>query len=309
MDFRIASVFLAPKRLVASAVLAVVLTLGAASVLAAQLSAAPADQSADPVIVRVNGVDIRERDVAAADREMGRNLTMHPEARREEVIKYLTDMLVISTAADQAELDQAEIGARVAFVRNRVISEQVIASAGRKAVGEQAVRKAYDDLVANISTDTEYHLYVLQFPFPKASDEAVVKVAEEKARAAYQRIANGEAFEAVARDMSGDPSTKANGGNRGYLTRAMMGKEYAEVVPTLDKGKTSQPIKTQVGWHLIKFEETRVRTPPELDAVRERLEMNLSRQAQADLINKLRSEAKIQRLDNDASGKPRTAPE
>jgi hypothetical protein len=309
MDFRITPLLLSPKRLVATAVLAAVLALGAVSVLAEQLSAAPAGQAADPVIVRVNGVDIRESDVAAADREMGRNLTIHPEARREDVIKYLIDTLIISTAADQTELDQAEIRARIEFVRNRVISEQVIAAAGRKAVGEQAVRKAYDELVSKISTDTEYHLYALQFPFPKGSDEATMKVAEEKARAAYQRIANGEAFEAVARDMSDDPSTKANGGNRGYLTRAMMGKEYAEVVPTLDKGRASQPIKTQVGWHLIKFEETRVRTPPDLQAVRERLEMNLSRQAQADLINKLHSEAKIQRLDDDASGKNRTPPE
>jgi peptidyl-prolyl cis-trans isomerase C len=305
MDFRIARFSLVPKRLVASAALAI--ALGAASVLAARSSTARAEQAADPVVARLNGVEIRESDVAAADREMGRNLTMHPEARRDEVIKYLIDTLIVSSAADQAALDEAQIRARVAFARNRVISEQVIADAGRKAVSEQAVRKAYDDMVAKISTDPEYHLYALQFPFPDPNDDATVKAAEEKVRAAYQRITNGEAFEAVARDMSDDRSTKSNGGNRGYLTRAMMGKEYAEVVPTLDKGKTSQPIKTRVGWHLIKIEETRLRTPPDLQVVRGQLEINLARQAQADLIKKLRSDAKIQRLD-DASAGNRAAP-
>jgi len=304
MDFRIARFFLAPKRLVASVALAVALSdpsgLG--------LSTAWAEQANDPVIVRVNGVEIHESDVTAADREMGRNLAMHPEARREEVIKYLIDTLIISTAADQAALDEAEIHARVAFVRNRVTSEQVIANAGRKAAGEQAVRNAYDDMVAKISTDLEYHLYALQFPFPDPNDEAAVKAAEERARRAYQRIASGEAFEAVARDMSDDPSTKANGGNRGFLTRAMMGKEYADVVPTIDKARSSRPIKTKIGWHLIKIEETRLRTPPALEAVRERLELNLARQAQADLISKLRSAAKIQRLD-DASAASRARPE
>lgn len=305
MDFRIARFSLTPKRLVASAALAV--ALSAATVLATRSSTARAEQASEAVVVCVNGLEIHESDVAAADREMGRNLTMHPEARREEVIKYLIDVLTVSTAADQAALDEAEIRARVAFVRNRVISEQVIADAGRKAVGEQAVRKAYDDMVAKISTDPEYHLYVLQFPFPNPNDDAAVNAAEEKVRTASQRIANGEAFEAVARDMSDDPSTKANGGNRGYLTRAMMGKEYAEVVTTVDKGKTSQPIKTQVGWHLIKIEETRLRTPPDLQVVRKQLEINLVRQAQADLISKLRSEAKIERLDN-ASAANRAAP-
>jgi parvulin-like peptidyl-prolyl isomerase len=180
--------------------------------------------------------------------------------------------------------------------------EQVVEAAGRQAASEQAVRKAYDEIVTKFSKDSEFHLYVIQFPFPNPNDEAAVKAAQEKARTAYERIAKGEDFEAVAREMSDDPSVKANGGNRGFVTRAMMGKEYADVLSSLEKGKASQPIKTQVGWHLIKIEETRVRTPPDLQSIHERLETNLASQAQADLIKKLRSEAKMQRLDNVSAG-------
>jgi peptidyl-prolyl cis-trans isomerase C len=260
------------------------------------------EQADDPVIARVNGIEIHETDVRAADREMGRNLPTQPESRREETIKFLIDTISISSTADQTALDEAEIRARIAFVRNRAIMEQMVEAAGRKAVNEQAVREAYDELVAKVSTDTEFHLYELLFLFSKPNDETAAKAAEEKARTAYERIAKGETFEAVARDMSDNPSVKANGGNRGYLTLAMMGKEYAEVVPTLEKGKTSQPIKTRIGWHLIKFEETRVRTPPDLQSIRDRIETNLARNAQSDLISKLRSEAKIQRLDNVSAG-------
>jgi peptidyl-prolyl cis-trans isomerase C len=300
MNFPIVFRSLASKRLVASTML--VAALSATAVLAAtSLTGRPA-QADDPVIARVNDVEIRESDVQAADREMGRNLTMQEDARREEVIKFLTDTIIIAKAAVQAELDEGEIRSRVAFVRNRVIMEQVINSAGRKAASEQAVRKAYDELVAKIAPETEFHLYVLQFPFSDPNDEPAVKATGEKAWTAYERTAKGEAFEAVAREMSDDPSVKANGGNRGYVALAMMGKEYIDVVPTLDKGKASQPIKTQVGWHLIKIEETRVRKPPDLESIRDRLEINLARQGQADLINKLRSEAKIQRMDNVSAG-------
>ena len=290
----------ASKRLVASAILVAALT--ATAVLAATPLTGQAEQAGDPVIARVNDIEIRESDVRAADREMGRNLPTREDGRREEVIKFLTDTIMVSAAAGETALDEAEIRSRVAFVRNRVIMEQVIEAAGRKAANEQAVRKAYDELVAKISAEPEFHLYALHFPFSDPNDEAAMKVAEEKARMAYERIGKGEAFEAVARDMSDDPSTKANGGNRGYVTRAMMGKEYAEVVPSLDKGKASQPIKTRIGWHLIKIEETRVRTPPDLQSIRNGLELNLARQGQSDLINKLRSEAKIQRLDNMSAG-------
>jgi hypothetical protein len=277
----------------------VVAALSATAVLvAAYPSTGQPGRADDPVVARIDDIEIRESDVRAADRELGRNLPIG-ESRREETIKFLIN---VSLAAGQTALDEAELRARIAFARNRVIMEQLVEDAGRKAASEQAVRKTYDELVAKMTSGPAYHLYELQFPFSNPNDGTAVKAAEEKARAAYDRIAKGEAFEAVARDMSDIPSVKANGGNRGFLTLAMMGKEYAEVVPTLEKGKASQPFKTQVGWHLIKIEETQVRTPPDLQSIRERLETNLIRQGESDFINKMRSEAKIQRFDNVSAG-------
>jgi peptidyl-prolyl cis-trans isomerase C len=292
MDFRIVLHSLAPKRLVASTML--VAALSATAVLAAGPPTGRPEQADDPVIARVNDVEIRESDIRAADREMGRNLPTG-ESRREETIKFLIN---VSLAAGQTALDEAELRARLAFVRNRAIMEQLVEDAGHKAASEQAIRKTYDEIVAKMTSGPAYHLYELQFPFPKPNDETAAKATEQKARTAYDRIAKGEAFEAVARDMSDIPSVKANGGNRGYLTLAMMGKEFADVVPTLDKGKASQPFKTQVGWHVVKIEETQVRTPPDLQAIRERLETNLIRQGESDFIDKMRSQAKIQRFDN-----------
>lgn len=296
---------LASNRFAASTML--VAALSATAVSAAAPLTGQAEQAGDPVIARVNDSEIRESDVRAADREMGRNLPMRGDVRREEVIKFLTDTIIVSAAAGETELNEAEIRARTEFVRNRTIMEQVIDAVGRKAANEEAVRKAYNEMVAKVAIEPEYHLYELYFPVVERNDETAMKAAEEKARAAYQRIAKGEAFEAVVREMSDIPSAKANGGNRGYATRAMMGKEYAEAVATLEKGKVSQPFKTQAGWHLIKFEETRMRTPPDLASARGGLETNLASQARSDFISKLRSEAKIQRLDNVSTGSSPTS--
>ena len=290
---------LAPTRVVASAMLVAVLS--ATAVPAATPTGQP-EQADDPVVARVNDIEIRESDVRAADREMGRNLSIRADIRREEVIKFLIDTIIASSAAGGTALDEAEIRARVAFVRHRVIMEQVIEAAGRKAANEQAVRKAYDEMIAKVSIEPEYHLYELYFPIVDRNDETAAKAAEDKARTARERIAKGETFEAVVREMSDNPTAKANGGNRGYVTPAMMGKEFADAAATLEKGKTSEPIKTQAGWHLIKVEETRTRTPPDLASVRGGLESNLANQARMDFISKLRSEAKVQRLDNVSAG-------
>jgi peptidyl-prolyl cis-trans isomerase C len=294
---------LASKRLVASTML--VAALSATAVLATPLTER-SEPAADPVIARVNDIEIRESDVRAADKEMGRNLPIRADTRREEVIRFLTDTVIISAAAGETVLNEAEIRSRTAFVRNRVIMEQVIEAVGRQAASEQAVRKAYDEMVAKITIEPEYHLYELYFPVVDRNDEAATKAAEEKARTAYERIAKGEAFEAVVREMSDNPSAKANGGNRGYLLTAVMGKEFAEVAPTLEKGKTSRPFKTQAGWHLIKIEDTRMRTPPDLASSRSGLEFNLAGRARSDFLNRLRSEAKVQRLDNVSAGSSAT---
>jgi len=298
MDFRIVVRALTPKRLVASTML--VAALSATAVPAATPSAAQ-QQADDPVVATVNDIAIHESDIRAVDREMGRNLTMQG-TRREEIVKLLIDSIVVSAAASNTALDEAEIRARTAFVRNRAIMEQAIAIAGRKAANEQALRKAYDEMVARITIEPEYHLYELYFPVADRDDETAKSAVEAKARKAYERIAKGEAFEAVVREMSDSSSAKANGGNRGYVTRAMMGKELSEAAATLDRGKISKPIKTQAGWHLIKIEETRMRTPPDLETVRGALEAEITRQAQADFVDKLRSEAKIKRLDNVSIG-------
>ena len=273
--------------------------------LAVSATGAPqsAEQAGDPVIARVNGMEIRESDVRAADKEMGRNLGPQQEGRRDEVIKYLINTLMVSSAADKSKLDEAEIRTRLDFVRNRVISEQVIRAAGRDAVADdRAVRKKYDELIAKMSTDQQYHIYVLEFLVQDSGGEAAAKAAEDKVRNASQRIARGEAFEAVARELSDDPSTKANGGNRGYVALNGLGKELADVVPRLEKGKVSEPIRTQVGWHLLKVVDTRSPAIPDFDQIRDRLKDQIAQQAQSDLIEKLRSEARIQRLDETTSG-------
>ena len=52
---------------------------------------------------------------------------------------------------------------------------------------------------------------------------------------------------------------------------------------------------TQFGWHVIKVEDKRKKPAPSFDEVKPQIEQYVTRKAQADLVTKLRADAKIEK--------------
>jgi peptidyl-prolyl cis-trans isomerase C len=273
----------------------------AAVCLAALLgTAAPSfgNSSADPVIAVVNGTEIHESDLRLADEAIGKNLPIMDQGeRRQAITAMVIDTVLISQAAkDQKIADEADLQRRMTFARNQGLMNELLEVTGQRAVTEESVRKAYDQLVVK-NAEPELHLRHLFVKVSDQKDEAAVKAGEEKAQLALDRIRKGEDFAAVVADVSEDPAAKARGGDLDWRTRSEMGKEYADVAFTMKPGDVSPLIKTAVGWHIIKLEDQRTRKPADFDKIKGRLAAVVARAAQIDLVDKLRAEAKIDRLD------------
>jgi parvulin-like peptidyl-prolyl isomerase len=74
---------------------------------------------------------------------------------------------------------------------------------------------------------------------------------ETEAKNIKARLDKGEKFGALAKNVSQCPSAK-NGGDLGTFTRGKMVKEFEKAAFALEKGQTSEPVKTQFGYHIIK---------------------------------------------------------
>jgi peptidyl-prolyl cis-trans isomerase C len=267
-------------------------------------------QDKDPLVAKVNGVEVHQSDLTVAEEEAGQIPPMSPEAKQDYLVQFVADMILVSKAAEDKKFgDSVEFKRKVDFARKKLLMEGLLQSVGKEALSDEAMHKVYDEAVKQIGEEKEVHARHILFRTP-AGDEKASKEAEDKLKAVIVRLKKGEDFAKVASEVTEDPSGKANGGDLGYFSKDQMVPEFSEVAFKLDKGQISDPVKTQFGWHVIKIEDKRVKEAPKFEDVKPQIENFVVRKAQADLVTKLRADAKIERMDKPAKveEKPAAAP-
>ena len=251
----------------------------------------------DPVVARVNGVDIRQSDLAFAEEEIGGNMpTIPPEQKRDYLVNYLVDVIVLSQAAEKQKLgDRPDVKRRLAFDHNRLLMELLLQDSGKSALSDEAERKVYDEAVKQVKNEEEVHARHILVP------------TEDEAKAILAQLKGGADFAALAKEKSKDPGA-AEGGDLGYFTKEQMVPEFAEVAFKLGKGQLSDPVKTQFGWHIIKVEDKRTRPTPTFEQVKPQIENYVAHRAQAEMVENLRKSATVERLDKPAAADPSLNP-
>src|SRR5436853_7688009 len=94
------------------------LLVGIAATVLMTLPLAPARAQDDPVIAKVNGIDIRQSDLALAEEDLGQNIPPQAQgdAKREYLIGYLTDVILVAKAAEDKKVaDQSDFKTRLAY--------------------------------------------------------------------------------------------------------------------------------------------------------------------------------------------------
>jgi peptidyl-prolyl cis-trans isomerase D len=90
------------------------------------------------------------------------------------------------------------------------------------------------------------------------------------------RVGKGEDFGAVARQVSEDPGSKANGGDLGFFGHGRMVKEFEQAAFSAPVNQLVGPIKTPFGYHLLKVTGHRGAGVEPFEEVREQIHSRLA---------------------------------
>jgi peptidyl-prolyl cis-trans isomerase SurA len=203
------------------------------------------------------GVDVSEDEVSNQLKALAKQNNLEVDAFREALAQQGTDIEfvrdVLRRQALQFRLLQYKIKPR--------------------KVTDEEVQAAYS--AQNIDLEYEYKLRNIFIPTPEGSTSAQKAAAAEKAQLAAGRIAKGEEFALVARDLSSAPSAH-EGGDIGWLRKGMLFIEADQAIAALRPGQNTPLFVNKDGFHLFHLDERRSLPPPPLAEVQEKIRTRLS---------------------------------
>lgn len=264
-------------------------TLTAAFFAAATVLGAAAANAAEPAtpVAKVNGQDITSGELRFAESDFGTQLdSVPPSSRRRVLLEYLIGAHLMAQAAEKAQLGAgADFEGRMAFYRTRALRDAFFEAKVRDQVTDEEKKTYYDSWVKTVPTEQQVR-----------ARHILVKT-EEEAKKIAKEIEGGADFAEEAKKYSQHDS-KDNGGDLEYFSRGQTGlKPFEDAAFALEKGKVSEPVKSDLGWHLIKVEDKRDRVLPTFDEVKDQITAELVETKLQTTVQEMRDTAQVEILD------------
>ena len=269
----------------------------------AQTAAPVAPAAEDPLLARVDGQEVRMSDVLAVAAEVLppelRGLPpaallqmLPPEVSRQLIDRAITERALVS-AARSAGLDKDdEVRRRIRRAEEQELQQALLTREVAGKVTDDAIRARYEQETAKRQGEPEVHARHILVPTEAAAREAMAEVAK------------GADFAEVAKRRSTGPGAQ-QGGDLGFFKKGDMVPEFAEAAFALQPGQVSSaPVRSPFGWHVIKVEERRAAAAPSFEDAKPQLQRQMLEEGVEAMVQRVRSAAKIERLDSAAAPAP-----
>ena len=154
---------------------------------------------------------------------------------------------------------------------------------------------------AGRTDNTEYHIAQILIGLPQAATPEQIEAARSQAEQVLQELNAGADFNRLAAAVSAGRKALESG-DLGWRSRAQLPAFLANIVPRLQPGQVSEPIRSPSGFHLVKLLDTRgghaIATgnsaTSQRDVARERLFRRKAEQEWELYLRQLRDEAYVE---------------
>lgn len=116
------------------------------------------------------------------------------------------------------------------------------------------------------------------------TDAAADAAALAKAQQVLKELRAGGDFAALAKKYSDDPGSARQGGDLGWALRGAYAQAFADKLFTMKAGETSDPVKTQYGYHIIHLDEIQPEHGKTLADARAQIEGDFRRERASDIF-------------------------
>jgi peptidyl-prolyl cis-trans isomerase C len=209
-----------------------------------------------------------------------------------QILEDLIETRLFAMEAETRQLDRnADVRHRLERARELILAGALNDQIRNTALDEAAVERMYREQSRLRRSGREVHLRHALFS------------TKDAAQAAKRRLDSGAStFEEIAYDLSIDRVSGAEGGDLGFRLPDDLPDTMREAAAATQVGQVTGPFQSQEGWHLLKVEERREEAPPSMASLRPRIEQWLMFEEQRRLVEKLKTQARIERIIEENSG-------
>jgi peptidyl-prolyl cis-trans isomerase D len=135
-------------------------------------------------------------------------------------------------------------------------------------ISDDQLKAQYQANIQQYQVPNRVHVEHILFMTVGKTDAEVEEI-KKTADDVLKQVKKGGKFDELAKKYSEDPGTKDKGGDLGWITQGQTVPEFEKTAFGLDKGQTSDLVRTQYGFHIIKVLEKETARTKTFDEVKD----------------------------------------
>ncbi len=252
------------------------------SVLATPAFAESGKSTDKKVVASINGKNVYAQELIMTAEQNKIDYSILNDQQKSQLLNGLINRIIVASEAKKHKLDKdADIKLRLEALKDSVLAAAMLEKKTQEIkVSDTDIKKYYEEKI------TTQH--------QKEYKARHILVEEEKdAKKIVKDIRAGKDFGALAQEKSKDKGSAVKGGDLGWFNPQAMVPSFAEAVKKATKGKVTDPVKSQFGWHVILVDDSKDIAPPSLEDSKEQIRQMMTKEKISAYLDGLRTKYKI----------------